>query len=46
LPNGIYFRKLFQQLLEQLRSPATARLGRHLGGYDLSRCGQIVWSGS
>ena len=46
LPNGIYFRKLFQQLLEQLQSPATARLARQLGGYDLSRCGQIIWSGS
>lgn len=44
LPNAIYFRKLFQQLLEKLQSASTRQLAAHLEGYDLSPAGQIIWN--
>ncbi len=44
LSHGIYFRRLFQQLVEALKSPDTATLAGELGGYDLSRTGNLAWS--
>lgn len=41
---GVYFRTLFQRLLEELRSAETAELAERLGGYRLEGCGRIVWS--
>jgi excisionase family DNA binding protein len=43
MPRGIFFRTLFQKLLEQLRGPECQRLGAMLGGYDFSDCGQLIW---
>lgn len=44
LNRGIYFRALFQKLMEQMQKPECQRLAKSLGGYDFRRCGQIVWS--
>jgi len=44
LYRGIYFRTLFQRLLDELRTPATQDLARALGGYDLSEAGKLVWA--
>jgi putative molybdopterin biosynthesis protein len=43
LERGIYFRKLFQDLVARLRDPETAQLARLLGGYDLADAGRLVW---
>ena len=43
LERGIYFRKLFQDLIARLRDPETAQLARLLGGYDLAEAGRLVW---
>jgi excisionase family DNA binding protein len=43
LERGIYFRKLFQDLIARLKSPDTIRLGELLGGYDLQEAGRLVW---
>ncbi len=45
LPQGIYFRHLFQQLLERLQTPETRELADRLQGYDLEDCGRILWGG-
>jgi excisionase family DNA binding protein len=44
LYRGIFFRTLFQRLLDELKSPATQDLGRALGGYDLTEAGKLVWA--
>ncbi len=41
---GVYFRTLFQRLVERLRDEETAQLASRLGGYDLAECGNVVWS--
>lgn len=43
LPRDIWFRRLFQDLLNGLRSEETARDAKGLGGYDLSGSGELVW---
>ncbi len=40
---GVFFRTLFQKLLEQLRGGEVQSLARMLGGYDLAECGNLVW---
>ncbi len=45
LHRGIYFRGLFQHLLDYLRSSDCRRQATMLGGYDLSEPGMIVWTG-
>ncbi len=44
LYRGIFFRTLFQRLLDELKTPATQDLARALGGYDLSEVGKLVWA--
>jgi excisionase family DNA binding protein len=44
LDRGIYFRHLFQKLLEQLKSAECQRIAQSLGGYRFDRSGQIIWS--
>lgn len=39
-----YFRNLFQRLVEELRASGTEDDASRLGGYDLSHCGDLVWS--
>ena len=46
LHRGIFFRKLFQGLLDHLRSADCRRQANMLGGYDLTELGTLVWSGS
>lgn len=43
LGRGVYFRTLFQNLLNALRSQETERAAQALGGYDLSCAGELVW---
>lgn len=43
LSRGVYFRSLFQSLLEHLRAPDTLARARALGGYDLRPAGELVW---
>lgn len=44
LDRGVYFRHLFQRLLEQLRGAECQRIATSLGGYRFDRSGQIIWS--
>ena len=44
LNKGVYFRTLFQKLMEEIQSPECLRIATILGGYDFKRCGQIIWS--
>lgn len=44
LYRGIYFRKLFQHLLDELGNKETLDFSKRLGGYDLGELGRIVWS--
>lgn len=46
LHRGIFFRKLFQELLDFLRSADCRRQANMLGGYDLTELGTLVWSGN
>jgi molybdate-binding protein len=43
LPRAIWFRRLFQDLIGRLRSPACFQLAEQLSGYDLSDTGELVW---
>lgn len=45
LRRGIYFRALFQQLLEQLKGPECRRWAQLLGGYDFRESGRLIWGG-
>ena len=45
LHRGIFFRSLFQRLLDYLRSSDCQRQATMLGGYDLSELGTLVWTG-
>lgn len=44
LPKAIYFRSLFQELLNEFRSPHFVDTATQLGGYDLSELGNLIWS--
>ncbi len=44
LDRGVFFRTLFQKLIEQLNGPECRRLAAVFGGYRFDNCGQIVWS--
>ena len=41
----VYFRKIFQTFMEQLRSPAILRLAKQLEGYDFGETGKLIWGG-
>jgi excisionase family DNA binding protein len=43
---GIFFRNLFQQLLDYLRGNDCRRQANMLGGYDLAELGTLVWTGT
>ncbi len=40
---GMFFRTLFQKLLDYLRSTECLRLAQKFGGYDFSETGNLVW---
>ena len=44
LNRGIYFRTLFQRLMEEIQGQDCQRVAVSLGGYDFKQCGQIIWS--
>jgi molybdate-binding protein len=44
LDRGVYFRALFQNVINFLKSSECQRIAERFGGYDFSDCGQIVWS--
>jgi hypothetical protein len=43
LKRGVYFRTLFQSLLDALRGPETLEYAARLGGYDLEPAGELIW---
>lgn len=43
LRRGVYFRTLFQRLLDSLRTKEAHTFATHLGGYDLSCAADLVW---
>ena len=43
LGRGVYFRALFQNLLDALRSTDAQAWADRLGGYDLEPAGELVW---
>lgn len=44
LYRGVYFRTLFQNLLEEIKSKSCLELAKQLGGYDFSESGKLTWS--
>ena len=44
LPRTIYFRQLFQALLQQLHSRGMQSIAQQLGGYRFEQTGDIIWS--
>lgn len=43
LPRNIWFRRLFQELLNRLQSGECRQMADLLGGYDFSESGELVW---
>ena len=43
LDRSVYFRTLFQKLLDALRGPDTRDYAAQLGGYDLEPAGDLIW---
>ena len=46
LHRGIFFRRLFQRLLDYLRGNESRRQANMLGGYDLAELGNLIWTGT
>ena len=46
LHRGIFFRRLFQRLLDYLRGNDCRRQANMLGGYDLAELGNLIWTGT
>lgn len=44
LPRTIYFRQLFQALLQQLHSRNVQSIAQQFGGYRFEQTGEIIWS--
>ena len=40
---GLFFRTLFQKLLDFLRSTECLRMAQKFGGYDFSETGRLIW---
>ncbi len=43
IPRAIWFRRLFQELINRLKSPACQQQADSLTGYDLSNTGELIW---
>ncbi len=43
LPRGIWFRRLFQELISGLQSNFALETAKALSGYDLTGAGQLLW---
>ncbi|GGI89921.1 helix-turn-helix transcriptional regulator [Shewanella gelidii] len=44
MPQSIYFRRQVQALFKMLASTQTQQVAHMLGGYNLSQCGELIWS--
>jgi excisionase family DNA binding protein len=44
LNRGIYFRNLFQKLMDHLKGPECQRYAQLLSGYDFKDSGRLIWS--
>ena len=44
ISRDIWFRRLFRNLLENLKSDFAQQTAALLGGYQLDRCGDMIWS--
>lgn len=44
LYRGVYFRRLFRDLIDELRSDTTRALAETLGGYEFSDTGRMIWA--
>ncbi|WP_076542141.1 helix-turn-helix transcriptional regulator [Shewanella sp. UCD-KL21] len=45
MPQGIYFRRQLQALLNLFKETQSIQLATTLGGYDLTDCGKLIWNG-
>ncbi|MFW2438378.1 MAG: substrate-binding domain-containing protein [Arenicellales bacterium] len=43
LPRNIWFRHLFQEFINELKSLPSQQMAEALTGYDLGSCGELVW---
>lgn len=43
IPRNIWFRHLFQNLIQRIKSDFGQRLALQLGGYDLEQSGELIW---
>ena len=43
LPRNIWFRRIFQEFMNELKSINSQQIAENLGGYDLSSSGELVW---
>ncbi|GAA0407324.1 helix-turn-helix transcriptional regulator [Cocleimonas flava] len=43
LPRNIWFRHLFQEFINELKSLPSQQMAEALTGYDLTSCGELVW---
>jgi putative molybdopterin biosynthesis protein len=43
IPRNIWFRHLFHDLMNRIKSDAGQQLADHLGGYQISNCGELIW---
>ncbi|MCU7884734.1 MAG: hypothetical protein KZQ82_11115 [Candidatus Thiodiazotropha sp. (ex Lucinoma annulata)] len=46
LPQGIWFRCLFQDFIRELKSETSQQLADQLTGYELNGTGELVWGDS
>jgi excisionase family DNA binding protein len=44
LPRPVYFRYLFQAILDSLKRPAVLAVAQQLGGYRFEQLGRIIWT--
>ena len=44
IPRNIWFRHLFQNLINAIKSEQGQQLAHELGGYQLAECGEMIWS--
>ena len=43
IPRNIWFRHLFHNLINRIKSDSGHQIATELGGYDISLCGQLIW---
>jgi hypothetical protein len=44
LPRAVYFRYLFQAILDGLKRPDILAMAQQLGGYRFKQLGRIIWA--